>query len=186
MRLLLRLAMAVALVPTWGGGYPARAQGEAPTQDDTFKALFIYNFLQYVEWPDEDTSGVYVIRVLGDAGLTGPLEEIALKRTIGGRELVVERASGIDALDPCHVLFLTGALEEGLEGILEAAEPSHVLTVGDTEGFADRGVAINFTTVEGKLKFEINRRALERAGLEASSQLLKVAVRIVEAEAEER
>ncbi|MCK4640786.1 MAG: YfiR family protein [Candidatus Marinimicrobia bacterium] len=46
----------------------------------------------------------------------------------------------------------------------------------NSKGFANEGVAINFVTVEGKIRFEINIRALESAGLRVSSQLLKLAI----------
>jgi hypothetical protein len=50
-----------------------------------------------------------------------------------------------------------------------------VLIVGDTEGFANRGVAVNIVVAEDRLRFEISRRALQRQKLEASYHLLSLA-----------
>ena len=63
-----------------------------------------------------------------------------------------------------------------LEKINKKLQGKQVLTVGDTAGFARQGVCINFILVDGKLKFEINPKALARADLNMSSQLLKLGV----------
>jgi hypothetical protein len=47
-----------------------------------------------------------------------------------------------------------------------------VLTVGDTEGFAERGGIINLVKDGNRLSFEINPEAAQRAGLVMSSKLL--------------
>jgi hypothetical protein len=50
-----------------------------------------------------------------------------------------------------------------------------ILTVGDTDGFASQGGAINFTLQARRVRFEINPTAAEQARLKMSSQLLKLA-----------
>jgi hypothetical protein len=50
-----------------------------------------------------------------------------------------------------------------------------VLLVGESNGFATNGGAINFFSDGNKIRFEINPRAAEAAGLRVSSQLLRVA-----------
>jgi hypothetical protein len=73
------------------------------------------------------------------------------------------------------VLFLAGSLEEELERILSELKKAPVLTVADSEGFADRGVAVNLYTVDDRVRFEISRRALQRHQLAASYHLLSLA-----------
>jgi len=63
--------------------------------------------------------------------------------------------------------------------VVRWAEANGALTIGDGEGFAERGVMINFYLRDRKVRFEINARAAERCGFQISSLLLKVA-RIVE------
>jgi hypothetical protein len=50
-----------------------------------------------------------------------------------------------------------------------------VLTVGETQGFADGGGIINFIEENNKIRFEINAEAARRTGLNISSELLKLA-----------
>ena len=53
-----------------------------------------------------------------------------------------------------------------------------MLTVGETEGYASRGVMIRFLTEKNRLRFEINLEAATSANLKISSKLLR-AVQII-------
>jgi hypothetical protein len=50
-------------------------------QDEKFKAIFIYNFTKYINWPASE--GDFVINVLGDEAITREMGEIATKKTVG-------------------------------------------------------------------------------------------------------
>ena len=47
--------------------------------------------------------------------------------------------------------------------------------MGNTPGFAKRGVAVNLIRDNDRMRFEVNRQALDHAGLRASYQLLDLA-----------
>ena len=87
-------------------------------------------------------------------------------------------APDIEQLGSCQMLFVTSAFTQHLDDLKQRLGSRNVLTVSDSPGLAERGVAINFVVVEGKLKFEINTMTLKKAGLRASSQLLKLATLI--------
>jgi hypothetical protein len=142
-----------------------------------FKSIFLFNFIDYVKWPEERKTGPLVIGITGDSELLPFLEKIALKRRVGKREILIRRHDPT-ADDPasCHLLFITSSSAGKLDEIIRSIEGKQVLTVSGTDGFGQRGVAINFVLVEGKLKFEINTRALSAARLDMSSQLLKLGI----------
>ena len=169
-----------------GGAPGVRAEDDQYTRADKFKALFIYNFIQYIQWPDSDTSGDFSIGILGDTSVAEPLREIARRRTVGDRKLIIEPVKEIEALGACRILFVAGSKKDQLEEIRQQAEDKHILTIGDTEEFAHQGVAINFTLVGEKLRFEIDCGAIERAGLKVSSQLLKLGILVHEEERGEK
>jgi hypothetical protein len=78
------------------------------------------------------------------------------------------------------VLYLSGSEEGRLTPILAAAQTMSVLTVSDMRDFAARGGAIGLVSVQGRIRFEVNRRAAQESHLELSSELLKVAVKVIE------
>ena len=154
----------------------AQADPAEKTRLARFKGVFIYNFIEFVKWPEARNSGDFVIGVVGESDVTPILEQIAPKRKVGDREIAVRRHAVTDDLSSCHILFLAPSVDEKLEELVASLADKHVLTVSDAPNFTQRGVAINFVLVDGKLKFEIASQALARAGLVASSQLLKLGI----------
>jgi hypothetical protein len=65
-------------------------------------------------------------------------------------------------------------LSEALEGLNSAP----VLTIGDTDGYAQRGIMINMYLEDKRVRFEINAEAARTAGLRISAKLLKLAGKV--------
>lgn len=63
-----------------------------------------------------------------------------------------------------------------MAAIIDRVKAKPVLTVGNMNTFAPQGGMIAFVTIDGKIRFRINPKAVETAGLTISSQLLKLAV----------
>ena len=156
---------------------PVRA---APDPDaarlTVFKAAFIYHFLDYVQWPDSLDDGPLRIGIVGDSPLEAPLRAVAQKRRAAGRSLEVEVFAAAADIEPCHLLFIPPTHSDSLASILRSLADRPVLTVGNEPGLADSGVAINLVERDGRLKFEVNRRALAASGLQAGAELLKLAI----------
>ena len=138
------------------------------------KAAFLYNFAKFVDWPAGAGPSAFVLCILGDDPFGAGINVIAGKQ-IGGRVLQVRRLASADGAAACQMLFISGSESEGLARALAAVRNRPVLTVGDTPGFAERGVAINLYVEQSKVRFEINLDAAKRAQLNISSQLLKLA-----------
>jgi hypothetical protein len=79
------------------------------------------------------------------------------------------------SLKECRVLFISASERSNLDSILSGIANHPVLTIGDSDGYAEQGVMVNFYLEENKVRFEINREAAARARLGISSQLLKLA-----------
>ncbi len=74
---------------------------------------------------------------------------------------------------------MTGRNEETLRRYPERP----VLTIGESDGFAQRGGIINFSWEGRRIHLQINREAADRSGLKISSHVLKLA-ELVEDEAQ--
>ena len=162
------------------GSFAAGAHGDDSDRLNSFKAVFVYNFIGYIDWPDESRIEVVKIGILGDSPLEQPLREIARKKRVGAKKIEIHLFPKPQDLTPCHVLLIAPGQAEQLPKISERVDSWHALTVGDTPGLASKGVIINMVIVEEKLKFEVNMQGLQRAGLRASSQLLKLAILVDE------
>lgn len=147
------------------------------------KAAFLYQFFKFVEWPAnafDATHNTVYIGVLDGGPMARALQSIEGKEA-KGRRVVVKRFKGLENLEFCHILFIGSGMEDRLAEILDQLKGTSTLTVSDIDGFARRGGMINLITVEDKIQFEINVNAAERAKLQISSHLLRLA-RIVPGE----
>jgi hypothetical protein len=73
------------------------------------------------------------------------------------------------------MLFIASSAAEILSEILSNTRDKPILTVSDTNGFAAKGVLINFFLAGDKIKFEINEKAVHESGLVMSYRLLNLA-----------
>ncbi len=158
----------------------AYAQDPMP-QEYQVKAAFLYNFAKFVEWPKAspaEASPSITLCVLGEDPF-GPFLDELQGKAIKGKKWINRKTGFSKNLKDCQLVFISGSEKGNLAQILGSLDGSNVLTIGDTEGFAQKGVMINFYLEEKKVRFEINIEAAKKAGLKISSNLLKLA-RIVQ------
>jgi len=162
-------------------GPPAVPAGETLVTDTSVseaavKAVFLFHFMRYLQWPGELDRELCPIVVLGDSAIWEPLQEIAAKKTNGSVLLRVRRCAELKDTGRPRILFLSDSSAFLLPETLEKFRGTSVLVVGETEGLARRGAAINFVLRDDRVKFEINLEALKKAGIQAGSQLLRLAI----------
>ena len=83
--------------------------------------------------------------------------------------------STIEELNSCHILFVSDSFKNRIEDILNATRKHPILTIGETKGFAKKGVLINFYIEQNKIRFEMNKNSFKDSGLKVSHLLLKIA-----------
>src|SRR4051794_28816296 len=162
----------------------ARAQTAAEYK---YQAVYLYNFLLFVDWPADafpSATDPIVIGVLGLDPLGAALDEAVKDEVVKGRRVVVKRFKRIQDMERCHLLYIGRSEKPRLEPIFLRLENSCVLTVSDIDDFTKRGGAVKFFKDNGKLRFEINLVAVKKARITVSSQILKLA-KILGAEGQE-
>lgn len=159
------------------------ARAEDVTREYELKAAFLYNFLLFVEWPQQShppTNAPLVIGVLGTDPFGNSLDEAMKGKTVSGHPIAIVRMKDARAWTNCHLLFVGQSERKNLPQILKTVAGQSVLTVGDQDRFSEQGGIINFFNEGPRIRFEINRAAAEDAGLKLDPKLLKLA-RIVNA-----
>ncbi len=144
------------------------------------KAVFLERFTRFTEWPGEsainDTTKPFVISVIGKNPFGNLLEETYSSQKILNKNIEIRYISKIDQIEETNILFISKSKQKELSKILSYTKDKPILTVGDTKGFAKKGVMINFYLSSGKLRFEINETAVKESGLSMSYLLLQVAL----------
>ena len=142
------------------------------------KAAFLFNFVKFVDWPDQsftDKNSFLIIGVTGGDPIRSALEKTFQGKTVKGRSIVIQEIKTKGQGKTCHVIFLTGLDKRQMDAWLETLKEKAVLTIGESDNFAAQGGMINFFLQDDRVRFEINPQAAEKAGLKISSQLLALA-----------
>ena len=170
------LSTALLLVQQRGAPGLAGQTGQAPEYQ--VKAVFLFNFAQFVDWPAAafpEPGTPIVIGILGNDPFEGFLEQTIRGEQIRGRGFEVRRYHSLEEIKTCHILFISSSETPQLDTILKTLKGQPILTVSDIEDSAKRGVMIRFITEGNKIRFRINLVSLQESNLTLSSKLLRVA-----------
>jgi hypothetical protein len=155
---------------------PGAAQGPAFDEREV-KAVFLFNFVQFVEWPETAFAAPdspVVIGIVGDDPFGAVLDDVVRGELVRGRPLAVVRFRRQDDARGSHILFVSPSESARYERILSALGTQPTLTVGETANFTRRGM-VRFVTERSRVRLEVNVAAVKAAGLTISSNLLRAA-----------
>ena len=147
-------------------------------QEYALKAVFLYNFCRFIDWPERafgSPDEPMIIGVVGENPFGRLIEETVKGEAIRGRRIRVEYYRRASDIGRCHVLFAGVSEMSRANEIIAAVAGRSVLTVGETEAFLERGGMIALTADENRVRLQINPARLRAENLAASSKLLRVA-----------
>ena len=167
-------ALACAMV-----GTPVRAG--APSEHQV-KAAFLYNFANFVEWPEDalgPAGAPLKVCVVGTDPFGAALDDAFRGQVVHERRVEISRGPTLATVGRCHILFLSQSEQGRWPDLLKALRGAPTLTVADGSPLVRQGGMVSFVIEAKRVRFEINRGAAEHAGLRISSKLLALA-RLVE------
>jgi hypothetical protein len=143
------------------------------------KAAYIFKFFNFFEWNNSDTTipkQPFRVGVFGDSAIYAALEN--LSKVSGGEGIIPKKINVGDSLKGLHLLFLSKSSSDSLQKIIQESQSLNILTVGEETSFCLKGGAVNFIIDNEKVKFEINRQAVKKAGIQVSARILKAAIHV--------
>jgi hypothetical protein len=155
----------------------APAHAAAPTEYQV-KAVFLFNFSRFVEWPDAafaDERAPFVVGVFGFDPFGAELDEVVRGESVRGRPLVVRRVQSAGDAAHCQILFIHHSEGDRLSEVLGALDRHSTLTVSDIEGATQQGVMIRLVKQSGRVRMRIDAESARAAQLTISSNLLRAA-----------
>lgn len=169
----LRVCRALALVLLLFVANASAAPGEYRV-----KAVFLFNFSRFVDWPSSAFAAAdtpFVIGVFGNDPFGKDLEEVARGEKVDGRPLQIRRVQSVAEAGDCQILFVPATAQAQLGDIVAALEHRSTLTVSDLDGSVQRGAMIRLVTDGDRIRLRVNVDAARAAGLTISSKLLRSA-----------
>ncbi len=154
---------------------------QQPTFDPVSKgkAIFIYNFTRYFEWPEKMKSGNFIIQVIGsNPNINQELNKMAAIKQVGNQKLEIRVSNAIDVSLKPHIIYLLNDASDLLKEVAAKFRGKGALIVTEKNGLARMGAAINFVAVDNKQKFEYNKSNAVLAGLKTSDELKNLAIAV--------
>jgi hypothetical protein len=165
-RVLLGLLLACA---TWAA---------APFSEHQVKAVYLFNFGQFVEWPADvyaTSNAPFVIGIVGDEPLGDMLESVVRGESLGTHPISVQRFRSAEDVKNCNILFIGRSEAAQLPETVAALRGRSILTVTDVAGAEHDGAMIVLVTEKNRVRMRINPSAAKASRLTISSKLLRPA-----------
>ncbi len=140
------------------------------------KAAFIYNFIAFTHWPDSPSQTINLC-IYGEDYLGKEIDKLQ-NRSVNNRHIKVARIADLDQLKMCQAIFFSKSVSSQLSSILNDLQNEPILTLADSPNATAQGIAINMHLINDKIVFEINLAKVRGAGLDISSKLLQLAVKV--------
>jgi YfiR/HmsC-like len=135
--------------------------------------------LQPLHGADPAKLETFDICVLGKNSFEPALLATVKGESIDGKTIVARNIPSVQEASNCRILFVSAPEENRVKFVLTTIKRTGILTVSDIPGFATQGGMIELVNHEGRIRFVVNLGAVNRGGLTVSSELLKVAVKVV-------
>jgi hypothetical protein len=156
----------------------AAALAAPPPGEYQVKAVYLFNFGQFVEWPAQAFSSAtapFVIGILGDDPFGRTIDDVVRGESLGSHPMQVRRFGSIEEVSDCNILFIGRKESERLAGALAALRGRSVLTVTDIDGAEKHGAIIVLVNQNNRIRMRINLAEARASNLVISSKLLRPA-----------
>lgn len=139
-------------------------------------SMMVFNFIKYVQWPDADKSGEFVIGVVGSEEVFKKLNAWYGGKPAGSKIYVIKKFASANDVTDCQVVYIDKSKSGEFDAISSKVKGKATMVVTNKNGLGQRGSSINFKTVDDKLKFELNKHAMEASNLKVSGSLTSMAI----------
>jgi hypothetical protein len=146
-------------------------------QDEKFKALFIYNFINYIDWPKK-VNEKFKIAIIGNNDLATELKSFATQKKIGTLTIIVVSSKSSADVKDCQIVFLSHNNIDELPNLIVQSKQNNILLITETPNSCAKGAGLNFILKNGSIKFEISKTNIESAGLKVNSGLFNLGISV--------
>lgn len=166
------------VIAALASGFDLPIQKTNTSPEYQVKAVFLFNFTQFIEWPTvafPEPDSPMIIGILGKDPFKDYIDETVRGEKINGHPLIVERFENLEDIKSCHILFISQTEKKQVKTILQSLSNRKILTVSDMSDFAKQGGMVRFVTENNKTRIRVNLEATKEADLTVSSKLLRLA-----------
>ena len=162
----------LGLLATTGLSATCCAQDVAQQREAQLKAAYVFNFIKFVDWDARATGRTLDVCFSGADEVREALALASSDKLVATRSIRVRSLAANASNDDCEVMYVDASHPP------IGHMPGSALSVGDAPEFTKNGGIIRLYTESNRLRFVINVANARTAGLQISSNLLKLASQV--------
>lgn len=147
-------------------------------QNAMFKALFMFNFAKYIEWPDQTNQKEFIIGVLGNDEIVSELNKLAIARKINNKTIVIKNVKDVKDATDSNIFFIPTSKSSNINSVKTYFANKPTLIICEDENACSNGAGINYTTQGGKMKYEISKQNISCHNLNVDQKLIALGIEI--------
>ena len=145
-------------------------------QQSMFKALFMFNFAKYIEWPKQKNPDEFVIAVYGNDEITKELKKLAAARKINNRSIVVKSVKSPSEAPAANIIYVPTHNSAALDKVTSFYTGKSTLIITGKDNLCNKGAGINYVMQGGKMKFEVCKRNIISHNLHIDPKLISLGI----------
>jgi len=141
------------------------------------KAVYIYNFTKYFEWPNAKKTGNFIIYLHGnDSKLENELKNLTKNKKVGNQD--IEIISGTESNDKANIFYLIENNTKKIGDLSKKFKGKGVLLLTEAENACKNGACLNFVLLDNKQKVEYSKSNALKFGLKTNDEFDKLTFKI--------
>lgn len=142
----------------------------AAQSQEKIYAVFMQTFVKGIHWP-EVSSGKFVIGVLAYPPLAAELNQTFSTTKIKNHSIEIREYTSVEEIEGCQMIFIPSFKTRSFDKLLTKIGSRPTLIISNKMDMAKKGAGVNFILVDGKPKYEINCKTIEKRGMKISTNI---------------
>ncbi len=136
-------------------------------------SLFIYNFMKNIQW--QNVGDKFVVGVYGSDNALKVIKENLKDKRMGSKPVEIIKVNSPADVNACQVIYLPKLSKAKIIDLIDGSNHDGKLFVTEDD-FTQNGASISFIIQNSKLKFKINKKEIDAAGLKVSGSLMSLGI----------
>lgn len=140
------------------------------------RANYLYQFANNCDWPAENKKGPFVVGVVGNTDVYDIMVSKYASKPIGSQLLTVMGANEVATARHVHVLFIDRSKKSELSKYTRDLRGVSTLIITNWEGALAQGAHINFLSIDGSIRFEMNKPGMLESAIIPGVKIVQWAI----------
>jgi hypothetical protein len=154
---------------------PATSVAQRIEESDTramMQANFLYQFAANCNWAPEVRKGKFIIGVIGNPAVYEHIMAKYGNKPIGTQTIEVVQSNEIPTSGVYHIVLVDKSRKAELSKVTKESR-KNILIVTNWDGALNFGSHINFKTIDGNIRYEMNPSAMEEKKITPGVKILQ-------------